>query len=69
MFRIPNVARFKTCSLIQEYWALWVGLSVRLGVCDQGLGFTWTNKACKRMAFGALFCDFGLLFYALLGAG
>ena len=29
---------------------------------------TWTPKACKRMAFEAVFGDFWLLFYILLGS-
>ena len=33
----------------------------------QGLGFTWTPKVCKIMAFMAIIMGLGLLFYILFG--
>ena len=36
---------------------------------DTGLGFTWTPKVCKIMAFMAILMGLGLVFYILLGFG
>ena len=35
--------------------------------CQVNIGFTWTPKVCKIMAFMAVILGFGLFFYILLG--
>ena len=48
---------------------LWAKDHRNYGLGSRNLGFTWTPKVCRIMAFMAVIRGLGLLFYILLGFG